>query len=167
MVRRKRSSRGPMANSSAARCRWTQPSDAPGSWKPRRGHTIFSEPERIDVESIGFRAELTIVSADSRRKLVLAAGGAVLAAASAAIPVHAGLGTGPFHCGSKIIYVGMLQSEVLQYCGEPTSKMVDNQRVRSANNQVLGYSRVERWKYESYSVTRRLVFVDEKLQAIE
>ena len=69
--------------------------------------------------------------------------------------------------GSKIIYVGMMQSEVLEYCGEPTSKMVDNQRVRSANNQVLGYSRVERWKYESYSVTRRLVFVDEKLQAIE
>jgi hypothetical protein len=91
----------------------------------------------------------------------------LLAIAPALIPLHAGLGTGPFYCGSKIIYVGMMQSEVVKYCGEPASKMVDNQRVRSPNNQVLGYSRVERWKYESYSVTRRLVFVDDKLQAIE
>jgi hypothetical protein len=96
-----------------------------------------------------------------------AAGALLLAAASASAPARAGLGTGPFHCGSKIIYVGMLQSEVLKYCGEPDSKMIDGQRVRSPNNQVLGYSRIERWKYASYSMTRRLVFVDDKLQAIE
>ena len=100
-------------------------------------------------------------------RLLVATGVVIVATASAVAPVHAGLGMGPFYCGSKIIYVGMLQSEVLKYCGEPVSKMIDDQRVRSPNNQVLGYSRVERWKYESYSMTRRLVFVDEKLQAIE
>ena len=29
---------------------------------------------------------------------------------------------GPFRCGSKIIYDGMMQAEVFRYCGEPTSK---------------------------------------------
>lgn len=99
--------------------------------------------------------------------LLVAAGGVIVAATLSIAPVEAGLGTGPFYCGSKIIYVGMMQSEVLKYCGEPVSKMIDDQRVRSPNNQVLGYSRVERWKYEAYSMTRRLVFVDQKLQAIE
>jgi hypothetical protein len=106
------------------------------------------------------------VKSHFRRRPVVAAA-VLLAAVSASGLARAGLGTGPFHCGSKIIYVGMLQSEILQYCGEPDSKMIDGQRVRSPNNQVLGYSRIERWKYASYSMTRRLVFVDEKLQAIE
>lgn len=107
------------------------------------------------------------MSSHSRSKRIVLVVAVLLAGASAISPTRAGLGTGPFYCGSKIIYVGMMQSEILKYCGEPVSKMVDNQRVRSPNNQVLGYSRVERWKYESYSATRRLVFVDDKLQAIE
>jgi hypothetical protein len=155
-----------------------------GGSKPRPGRTTSGDRATsadrsatadgapATIELAAFRAGLMNVSAHFTvsahfRKIPAAAVGAVCILYSVFAPVQAGLGTGPFYCGSKIIYVGMLRSEVLKYCGEPTSKMVDDQRVRSPNNQVLGYSHVERWKYESYSMTRRLIFVDDKLQAIE
>ena len=74
---------------------------------------------------------------------------------------------GPFYCGSKIIDVGMTQSVVLAYCGPPTSRSTDEQEVRGPNNLILGVNHVHRWKYESYSATRLLVFVEDKLQSIE
>ena len=74
---------------------------------------------------------------------------------------------GPFYCGSKIINVGMTQSEVLTYCGPPSSRSTDEQEVRGPNNRVLGVNHVHHWKYESYSATRMLVFVEDKLQSIE
>jgi len=74
---------------------------------------------------------------------------------------------GPFYCGSKIIDVGMSQSEVLKYCGPPASRSTDEQEVRGPNNRVLGVNHVHHWKYESYSATRMLVFVEDKLQSIQ
>ena len=73
----------------------------------------------------------------------------------------------PFRCGSKIIYVGMTRGDVWNYCGEPTSKSTELREVRSDNNRVLGVTEIERWRYEAYSATRVLVFMDDKLQTIE
>jgi hypothetical protein len=77
------------------------------------------------------------------------------------------IANGPFRCGSKIIDAGMTQAEVLEYCGEPTSKTTEVQDVRSRNNRILGTTKIHRWTYESYSATRVLVFVEDKLQSIE
>jgi len=74
---------------------------------------------------------------------------------------------GPFRCGSKIIDAGMTLAEVLEYCGEPTSKTTEVQEVRSSNNRILGTTEIHRWTYESYSATRVLVFVEDTLQSIE
>ncbi len=74
---------------------------------------------------------------------------------------------GPFYCGSKIIDVGMTQSDVLTYCGPPASRSTDEQEVRGPNNRILGINHVHKWKYESYSATRMLTFVEDKLQSIE
>ena len=71
-----------------------------------------------------------------------------------------------FRCGGKIIDVGMTQSEVLKYCGDPTSKAVEEQDVRSGK-QVVGKTQVQRWTYDAYSAKRVLVFDQEKLIAIE
>ncbi len=76
------------------------------------------------------------------------------------------LADGPFHCGSKIIDVGMTRAAVLEYCGEPASKTTEIQEVRSGNNRILGTTEIQRWTYESYSATRVLVFVEDKLQSI-
>jgi hypothetical protein len=73
----------------------------------------------------------------------------------------------PFHCGSKIIYVGMTEADVFKYCGEPSSKSTELREVRSDKNRVLSMTVINRWIYEGYSATRILVFVDERLQSIE
>ena len=72
-----------------------------------------------------------------------------------------------FRCGSRLVYYGMSQAAVREYCGAPTSELTDYQRVRAPNNRVLGTSEVQSWTYESYSATRVLVFVDGKLQRIK
>jgi hypothetical protein len=36
-------------------------------------------------------------------------------------------------CGSKIVKTGMSMEEVLKYCGEPTSKEIEEHDVRSGN----------------------------------
>jgi len=74
---------------------------------------------------------------------------------------------GPFYCGSKIIDVGMMESEVLAHCGEPSSQSTEGREVRSSDNRVLSITRVDRFTYRAYSATRFLVFIDEKLQSIE
>ena len=74
---------------------------------------------------------------------------------------------GPFYCGSKIIDVGMTKGEVLARCGEPTSASSEDREVRDSKSRVLGMTRIDRLKYESYTATRMLVFVDDKLQTIE
>ena len=72
-----------------------------------------------------------------------------------------------FRCGSRLVYYGMTQAVVREYCGAPTSELTDYQRVRARNNRVLGTSEVQSWTYESYSATRVLIFVDGKLQRIK
>ena len=71
-----------------------------------------------------------------------------------------------FRCGSKLIGVGMTQNEVLSHCGEPTSRSVEVQDVRSGN-QVVGTTQLHRWTYESYSTTRVLVFDQDRLTSIQ
>jgi hypothetical protein len=69
-------------------------------------------------------------------------------------------------CGSRLIEVGMSRAEVLQYCGEPTSRDIEEQPVRSGK-QVTGTTAIERWTYSSYSRTRTLVFDGDRLTSID
>ncbi len=85
----------------------------------------------------------------------------VLAVASVSVQADDGI-----RCGSKIIEIGMTQSEVMQYCGEPTSRDVSPQAVRSGNRMV-GTTPMERWTYSDYSSTRVLTFDGDKLVSIE
>lgn len=71
-----------------------------------------------------------------------------------------------FRCGGKIITTGMIQEEVLKYCGEPAEKGVEYQDVRSGN-QVVGRTPMYRWTYKSYAATRVLVFDQDTLVKIE
>ncbi|MCU0976025.1 MAG: DUF2845 domain-containing protein [Steroidobacteraceae bacterium] len=71
-----------------------------------------------------------------------------------------------FRCGSKLVQAGMTQGQVLAYCGEPTSRSVVVEDVRSGN-RVVGQTNVETWVYESYSATRTLKFDQSKLMSIE
>jgi len=87
--------------------------------------------------------------------------GLVCAAAAASA-----LAAETFRCGSKLIELGMTQSQVLQYCGEPSAKSEEIQDVRSAG-QVVGKTTLHRWTFESYSGTRVLKFDQDRLIAIE
>jgi hypothetical protein len=71
-----------------------------------------------------------------------------------------------FRCGSKIITTGMTQSQVLDACGEPATKDVEDVDVRSGN-QVVGRTAVWRWTYEYSGTTRVLVFDQDTLKSIE
>jgi hypothetical protein len=71
-----------------------------------------------------------------------------------------------FRCGSRLVEIGMTQSEVLGMCGNPTSKATEVQDVRSGN-QVVGKTEVQRWTYKSYSAVRVLVFDKDTLKSIE
>jgi len=69
-------------------------------------------------------------------------------------------------CGSKLVSLGMTQAEVLEYCGEPTSRQVKEVPIRSGT-VVTGTTTIERWTYESYSATRVFEFDQERLVSIE
>jgi hypothetical protein len=71
-----------------------------------------------------------------------------------------------FRCRNSLIEPGMTRAEVLALCGEPTSKSVEVQDVRSGT-RVVGKTEMQRWTYASYSTTRVLVFDQETLKAIE
>ena len=92
--------------------------------------------------------------------------GALLVVAAQLLVGAASADNRPYHCGSKIIYVGMTRADVFQYCGAPTSESTELREVRSDKNRVLGATEINRWIYESYN-TRVLVFLDDKLQSIE
>jgi len=81
-------------------------------------------------------------------------------------PMGVGVADDTFRCGNRLIEPGMNSAEVLALCGEPTSKTVEVQDVRSAN-RVVGKTEVQRWTYASYSATRVLVFDQDTLKAIE
>ena len=69
-------------------------------------------------------------------------------------------------CGSKVVSPGMTQAEILEHCGEPTSREIEHQPVR-AGTVVTGTTTLERWTYESYSATRVFVFDQDRLVSIE
>ncbi len=81
-------------------------------------------------------------------------------------PIGMAVADGTFRCGNRLIEPGMTRSEVLSACGDPTSKTVEVQDVRSGS-QVVGKTEVQRWTYASYSATRVLVFDQDTLKAIE
>lgn len=71
-------------------------------------------------------------------------------------------------CGSKIISVGMSAAEVLKYCGEPTSREVEEHDVRSGN-RVVGKTQLNRWTYDRGSAGKPKVleFDQDRLLSIE
>ena len=71
-----------------------------------------------------------------------------------------------FHCGSRIIAIGMTQAEVLEHCGAPTSKTEETAPVRSGP-QVVGTTQSSKWTYSSWGATRVLVFDQDKLVTIQ
>jgi Protein of unknown function (DUF2845) len=73
---------------------------------------------------------------------------------------------GDFRCGGKIITTGMTQSQVIDACGEPATREVEDVDVRSGN-QVIGRTAVWRWTYEMNGTKRLLVFDQETLKSIE
>lgn len=82
------------------------------------------------------------------------------------LTASAALADGDFRCGSKIVTIGMTQSQVLDACGDPATKDVEDVDVRSGN-QVVGRTAVWRWTYELNGTTRVLVFDQDTLKSIE
>ena len=71
-------------------------------------------------------------------------------------------------CGSKIVTVGMAAAEVLKYCGEPTSREVEEHDIRSGN-RVIGTTQLNRWTYSrgSSGKPKVLEFDQDKLISIK
>ena len=71
-------------------------------------------------------------------------------------------------CGNKIVKVGMTTAEVLKYCGEPTSREVEEHAVRTWG-RVVGMTHLNRWTYDRGSVGKPKVleFDQDKLIAID
>ena len=70
-------------------------------------------------------------------------------------------------CGSKIVKIGMTTTEVLKYCGKPTSTEVEEHDVRSGG-RVVGKTQLNRWIYDRGSVGKPKVleFDQDKLISI-
>lgn len=91
----------------------------------------------------------------------------LLAAALLVLGSQAASSQSPMRCGARIIDVGMTMAEVLQYCGEPASKKVEQHDVRSGN-RVVGKTEVNIWTYQqSGSLARVLEFDQDKLIQIK
>lgn len=71
-------------------------------------------------------------------------------------------------CGSKLVTIGMSAAEVLKYCGEPTSREVEEHDIRSGN-RVVGKTQLNRWIYSRGSAGEPnvLEFDQDKLTAIK
>ncbi len=91
---------------------------------------------------------------------------AAMALVAATFGVGVASADSDFRCGSHIVKTGMTQAQVLEYCGEPATKDVEDVDVRSGN-QVVGRTAVWRWTYEANGVTRVLVFDQQTLKSIE
>lgn len=64
----------------------------------------------------------------------------------AVVPLGVSVADDTFRCGNRLIEPGMTRAEVLALCGEPTSKSVEVQDVRSGN-QVVGKTEVRCYVY--------------------
>ena len=60
-------------------------------------------------------------------------------------------------CGSKIIFVGAKQNDVLQSCGDPTSKEVED-AAKSVGRYYEGTTPIEHWTYTSGEVNTVVTF---------
>ena len=71
-------------------------------------------------------------------------------------------------CGSKIVRIGMTADEVLQHCGPPTRKEVEEHDVRSGG-RVVGVTYLNRWFYDRgfAGKPKVLEFDQDKLIAIK
>ncbi|MCW8845654.1 MAG: DUF2845 domain-containing protein [Gammaproteobacteria bacterium] len=71
-------------------------------------------------------------------------------------------------CGSKLVTIGMSAEEVLKYCGEPTSREVEEHDIRSGN-RVVGKTQLNRWFYSrgSAGAPKVLEFDQDKLITIK
>ncbi|MFO1394292.1 MAG: DUF2845 domain-containing protein [Steroidobacteraceae bacterium] len=69
-------------------------------------------------------------------------------------------------CNGRVISVGMNKAQVQAACGAPDSAEDVPQPVRSGN-QVVGQTVQSRWTYDSGTVTRVLVFDQDRLISIE
>lgn len=91
----------------------------------------------------------------------------VIVAASLMVAAGPSRADDDWNCGgAKIVVIGMSQGDVLDNCGPPTSKSVDEQ-ARREGKQYVGTVPFERWTYSSYSSTRVLTFDQGKLIAID
>ena len=80
---------------------------------------------------------------------------------------HAASGQDTMTCGGRIIEAGMTMAEVQRYCGNPASKDLEVQDVRSGN-RVVGTTEVHHWIYrQAGSLPRELVFDQDKLREIK
>lgn len=75
-------------------------------------------------------------------------------------------GAETMRCGSKVITPGMSMAEVLQHCGEPNSKEVEEHDIRSGN-RIVGTTELHRWTYSEYSRVRVLEFDQDKVLSIK
>jgi hypothetical protein len=76
---------------------------------------------------------------------------------------------GYFRCGSGLVSADTPVSELLQKCGEPSSKKVSIQDVFGSEGRKLGTTRVETWRYDRGSRAAAMIVtvVDGKVQSIE
>jgi hypothetical protein len=99
--------------------------------------------------------------------------GASAFGAALALSVSAAFADDTLRCGNAIIDVGMVAAQVVDRCGEPKSKQVEDvpvrQRTKSGGVNTIGSTRVERWTYErGYGqFPALLTFEAGKLKSIE
>jgi hypothetical protein len=94
-------------------------------------------------------------------------------ATALALSASAAVADDTLRCGNAIIDVGMVAEQVIDRCGEPKSKAVEDvpvrQRTKSGGVNTIGTTRVERWTYDrGYGqFPALLTFEAGKLKSIE
>ncbi len=70
-------------------------------------------------------------------------------------------------CGSQIVKIGMTMDEILQACGEPNTRKIEEIPVRSGN-RVTGTTEIQTWVFERPGgKPASLVFDQESLVSIK
>ena len=90
-----------------------------------------------------------------------------------ALYASAALADDSLRCGNAIVDVGMVAAQVVDRCGEPKDKVIEDvpvrQRTKRGGVNTIGSTRVERWTYErGYGqFPALLTFEEGKLKSIE
>ena len=76
---------------------------------------------------------------------------------------------GYFRCGSWLVSADMSVTELLQKCGDPTSKQSSTEDVHNFDGAKVGTSTTEVWRYDRGSRAAPMVvtIVDGKIRSIE